>query len=215
MSLDERIRNAKPNYINVDKDLFIAGVFDGVKDESKEKRPMRLKAVVGFVVLPLAVLSAVGFADKAYHVEKTSTVTAVTGTVPTQVKKSGIQKEPAFGTNFGPFIQAKHEISLPKDQIAYSHSQITSKTRELIELGVPFIREDSITKDNIEYPNVKIPYQMDFVVAKHSIPLPESEIARSYKQETPETKEILIPGQPPLIRYNLVTDDNNAHFYSN
>ena len=217
-TLDERLRNAKPDYVQVDKDRILSRINQATDTMPHQHTAWwRKKKLLVSIVIPLATISAVGF-TYPHLWENNGSVKAYTAPTTAQMQLKALQASKYFNTNFGPFIHAKQSVNLPRNEIAHSHAQITPDTREVILMGVPFIRMDVIQTSNYALSLSKSEFYNEehfFVVARHPVAFPSSEIAHSMKDENSNTKEILISGQPPLILWNVITPDNNANYYNN
>lgn len=222
-ALDERIRSAKPDYVQLDKEKLVSQVVRNeniARAQKHEKRWWTGKKLIASIIIPVAALSAVGFTQlpKSMWIRNGS-VNAYTGQETQQQIVDGIKKSMGgFYTKSAPFIQAKHTIPLPKDQIFYAQrtgvatQETPPQAKEVILMGIPFIRMDIIQKDNYAIPGSYTSLREYFLPAKHAISLPANEIARSDNDQNANTKEILIPGKQPLIRWDVISPDNNANY---
>lgn len=217
-ALDERLRSAKPNYITVDKDKIVSQVVQATYGMQQKRKSWWTTKKLILPIIPLAAVCAVGFTKLPELWVNNGSTRAYTGPTTHEMLVNGVKATGGLMTKNGPFIQAKHAISLPKDEVLYvqnraATSNVSLKTKEVILMGIPFIRMNVIQKDNYAHSNMNyISDKEMFIPAKHAVALPESEIARNDKEQTVNTKEILIPGKQPLIRWDVIAPDNNANY---
>ncbi|WP_258109552.1 hypothetical protein [Alicyclobacillus sp. SP_1] len=169
MTVDPRIRKAKPQYLAVDKDKMLSALENHARTKRTKAGFWNLQFMVLWICVPLAlvlVAGSVGFTDSTYHVVRTRTVTAVVGHLPKRVQTEEMKRLAIYATELGPFIQAKHPMALPSIEIAKSGDTITPRTKEVIIAGVPFILQDVIQKQNYALPDTHVPVSSEFVAAK-------------------------------------------------